>query len=68
MIHDFIDTYVVFGFILLTVFIVVAARIDRYMSYRWSRVLNAEYLARVADLVELLPLVKTPLLLPPATV
>jgi hypothetical protein len=123
MIHDFIDTYVVFGFILLTVFIVVAACIDRYKSDRLSRVLNAEYLARVAkqnrtfeyenherftefsweveavhvarssrsqkrvlrdrrgrivashdeeivvaDLVELLPVVKTPLLLPPAVV
>ncbi len=123
MTFDFIDTYVVFGFILLTLFIVLAACIDRYKSDRWSRVLNAEYLAMVAtqnrtfehknherlaefsweveavhvarssrsqkrvlrdrrgqivathyeqivvaDLVELLPVVKTPLLLPPATV
>ena len=80
MTHDFIDTYVVFGFILVTVFIVLAACIDRYKSYRWSGVLNAEYLVRVARqnrtfeygnherFAELLPVVKTPLLLPPATV
>ena len=41
MTHDFIDTYVVFGFILVTVFIVLAECIDRYKSHRWSGVLNA---------------------------
>ena len=126
MTHDFIDTYVVCGFILVMVFIILAACVDRYKSYRWSTMLNAEYLARmtsearsfatfeyqnhqpltefrweveavevtgatrsrkqvlrdrlgrivarhyerivIADLVETLPNVKTPLLLPPATV
>ena len=126
MTHDFIDTYVLFGFIFGMLVIILAVCVDRYKSLRWSSMLNAEYLSRVAsqaasfrtfeykkpqplaefrwevetvhvaganrsrkrvlrdrfdrivarhyeqivvvDLVEALPRVKTPLLLPPATV
>lgn len=126
MTNNFIDTYVLVGIFLGTLFIALAVCVDRYKSYRWSSMLNADYLARVAsqaanfrtfeypkpqplaefrweveavdiagatrsrkrvlrdrfnrvvarhyeqivvvDLVEALPSVKTPLLLPPATV
>ena len=49
MTHGFIDTYVVCGFIFVTLFIILVACIDRYKSRRWSRMVNAEYLARVAS-------------------
>ena len=49
MFHDFIDPYVVGGFILVTSFIILAACIDRYRSHRWGRILNAQYLARAAS-------------------
>ena len=49
MTHDFVDTYVLFGFIFGMFVIILAVCVDRYKSHRWSSMLNADYLARVAS-------------------
>jgi hypothetical protein len=45
--NDFIDAYVVYGFISVLAFIILLVSIDRFLTRRRSTVLNAEYLARV---------------------
>ena len=49
MVHGFIDIYVMCGFIVVMLFMILAACIERYILLRSSRILNAEYLARVAS-------------------
>jgi hypothetical protein len=44
---DFIDAYVVYGFISVLAFIIMLVSIDRYLTRRRSTALNAKYLARV---------------------